>query len=384
MKPDEFSPGFPGALFEFQTPKSERAWAFIPDPLPPDISFSEELYDHSELAMLSLGRIGGLGANLPNPNLLIRPFIRREALASSRIEGTRADLGQLVLFEASQADEDLTPDVREVSNYIRALEYGWSQISYRPISMGLIREMHAILMEGVRGFHLKPGEFRDDQNYIGTPGHTAATARFVPPPPSLVESLMQDLEQYTADSTRLSLFRLALIHYQFEAIHPFFDGNGRLGRLLVTLLLGAWNILEQPLLYISTYIEAHRDEYQQRLTAVSKQGDWHSWMIFFLTAIETQADDGAKRGQLLLKLREEYRSEYQRGKSSNAVLITIDALFERPSITISEAAALLNISYAGAAKVIKKLVDDQFLEEATGRKRNRVFIAKEILRAIEM
>jgi Fic family protein len=289
-----------------------------------------------------------------------------------------------VLFEASQEDEDLTPDVREVSNYIRALEYGWTQISYRPISMGLIREMHSILMDGVRGHHLKPGEFRDDQNYIGTLGDTAATARFVPPPPSFVESLMHDLESYIADSARLSLIRLALIHYQFEVIHPFFDGNGRLGRLLVTLLLGAWNLLDQPMLYISTYLEAHRDEYQQRLSAVSKQDDWHAWISFFLTAIETQAEDGAHRGHTLLKLREDYRNEYQRGKSSGAVLVTIDALFERPSITINEAASLLNLTYSGAKKVVNRLVDDQLLVEATGRTRNRVFIAPDILRAIEI
>jgi Fic family protein len=382
VKPEEFSAHAPGSLLDIAVPRGERAWAFVPDPLPPAIKHTDELIDQLARAMLALGKLGGLGANLPNPHLLIRPFVRREALASSRIEGTRADLGQLVLFEASQDREDLTPDVQEVANYVQALEYGWSQLEYRPVSLGLIREMHAILMRGVRGERIRPGEFRTDQNYIGTPADTAATARFVPPPPSLVESQMRDLERYLSEPGGADLIRLALVHYQFEVIHPFLDGNGRLGRLLITLLLGSWGILDQPLLYISTYLEQHRDEYIARLAAVSKHDAWDAWISFFLTAVETQAEDGARRGRQLLSLREEYRREYQQGRGSGALLTVIDALFERPSVTINDAAGRTGLTFAGAQNVVQRLVQDGLLVEVTGRKRNRVFVAPTIIDAI--
>jgi Fic family protein len=237
MRPNDFSSRAAGALMEIQTYRGERAFAFVPNSLPPDEPFTEELQAQATRAVLAIGRLDGLAEALPNRRFLLHPFARREALASSRIEGTRADLAQLALFEASRDAEDFTPDIQEVVNYTKALEYGWEQLRHRDITLGLIREMHALLMNGVRGADKRPGEFRTIQKFIGRPGDTAATARFVPPPPGLVESLMGDLERYITNA-RHSLFDLAMIHYQFEVIHPFLDGNGRLGRLLITLALG--------------------------------------------------------------------------------------------------------------------------------------------------
>lgn len=382
MRPEDFSPRAAGALMEIQTYRGERAFAFVPNPLPPDEQFSEELQTQATRALLAIGRLDGLAEALPNRRFLLRPFIQREALASSRIEGTHADLAQLAVFEASQDSEDFTPDIQEVVNYTRALEYGWEQLAHRDITLGLIREMHALLMDGVRGADKGPGEFRTIQNFIGRPGDTAATARFVPPPPGLVEPMMSDVERYIAHA-RHSLFDLAMIHYQFEVIHPFLDGNGRLGRLLITLAMGRWKLLESPLLYVSSYFERYRDEYIDHLDRVSQEGAWSEWISFFLTAVETQALDGVERGRRLITLREELRANYQGGRGSAVALTIIDGLFDQASMSIAQTAERAGISKQGARRAILRLVDDGLLVEATDRRRNQAFLAPRIIEAIE-
>ena len=232
-----------------------------------------------------MSELAGAARTLPNPHLLIGPFIRREAVLSGRIEGTQASLSDLFFFEASGAADPAVPDVREVSNYVKALEHGLARLDALPISLRLIREIHAKLMEGVRGEHLTPGEFRRSQNWIGAPGCTLMEAIFVPPPEEEMMECLGELEKYLHEpSALLPLVRLALVHYQFETIRPFLDGNGRIGRLLITLLLCAEGLLSEPLLYLSAYFERHRQDYYRCLLDVSHAGQWSHWISFFCAA----------------------------------------------------------------------------------------------------
>ncbi len=316
---------------------------------------------------------------LPNPTLLLRPFMSREALASSRIEGTRAEFDQLVLMEASEEGDVSDPDLQEVTNYIKALHTGWHKPIERSFSPGFMMELHQQLLAGVRGSTMNPGALRHVQVLIGNRNDDLHRARFVPPPPELVRDLLEDLCRYIeAQSDLPILVRLAIIHYQFETIHPFMDGNGRLGRLLMPLILGTWGALELPLLYLSEYFEDHRDEYIDALYAVSQRGAWNEWIIFTLGAIEQQADDAVVRGRQLLDLREQLRLLYGIGRSTSVMQI-IDHLFSRPSLTVKQAADYAQITPNGAARIIDALVIDGVLEEVTGQKRNRVFLARGIM-----
>ena len=256
-------------------------WAFFPNPLSPPLHWDSELVHMLSEAARALGQLAGLGRALPNPHLLIRPFIRREAVLSSRIEGTRTDLPLLYAYEAGQLTlrglEPTAPeaDTREVLNYVHALEYGLDRLHTLPISLRLLREVHEKLMQGVRGEQATPGEFRRSQNWIGPPGCTLNDATFVPPPPTELMDSLSAFESYLHGADSLPpLVRLALIHYQFEAIHPFIDGNGRIGRLLITLLLVHWESLPLPLLYLSAYFERRRDEYYRLQLEVSASGSW--------------------------------------------------------------------------------------------------------------
>jgi Fic family protein len=361
------------------TPRVQKSWAFLPDPLPNELHLGGGLDQRLEAAAQAIGTLNGLATLLTNSYLLIRPFLRREAVASSRIEGTVADLRQLVLFEESEETAPPDSDVHEVYNYVRALEYGLRRPTDRSITESLIREMHRLLMEGVRGGHRAPGDYRQGQVYIGQQGTGIESARFVPPPGTEVPLLMHDLERYIVEpSTLPKLVRIALIHYQFETIHPFEDGNGRTGRLLIPLLLQQWNLLSRPLLYLSDYFERERRAYVDGLLAVSQRGDWEGWVGIFLDAVRFQADDAVKRGQRLLSLREEYRRRYQ-GKRPARALDAIDGLFETPTLTIKGLAERLEIPYSSALNVVTTLAADGVLIEATGRKRERVYLAAEIL-----
>jgi Fic family protein len=335
-------------------------------------------------AASALGELKGLGHHLSNPHLLIAPFIRREAVLSSRIEGTQASLSDLYAYEAVQLSMFSRPtDVREVHNYVRALEYGLQRLETFPVSLRLIRELHAHLMEGVRGEHRTPGEFRRSQNWIGPPGCLIDDATFVPPPPEEMQEALNSLEVYLHARPKLPpLIRLGLIHYQFEAIHPLLDGNGRVGRLLIVLLLCAWNLLPQPLLYLSAYFQRHRETYYDRLLAVSQRGAWTDWLCFFLQGVATQSRDAIARSRRLFDLREHYREQFQSQRAAARLLQVIDALFTRPVITINHIAEALDVSHQSATRYVSTLESEGILREVTGQARNRVYQAEAILEAI--
>ncbi len=311
--------------------------------------------------------------------------MRREAVLSSRIEGTRASLSDLYAYEAGQLSMfDMPDDVHEVSNYVRALEHALERLHELPLSLRLIRELHAHLMEGVRGEERRPGEFRRSQNWIGPPGCSLVEAPFVPPPPAEMRQALDDFERYLhQESDMPPLARLALIHYQFEAIHPFLDGNGRVGRLLITLLLCAWGLLPQPLLYLSAYFEAHRQSYYDLLLAVSQRGAWDEWLAFFLRGVAAQARDAVSRARRLLALRERYRERFQSARAAARLLQAVDLLFARPVVTVRGVEAEMGVNFTAAQRYVRQLEQAGVLREITGRARNRLYRADAILAAIE-
>jgi Fic family protein len=297
-------------------------------------------------------------------------------------------LAELYQYEAAQlALPGLEPppssDAQEVLNYVHALEWGLEQIQQRPISLGLIRALHAELMNGVRGGRATPGAFRAIQNYIAPPGAAFAQARYVPPPPLQMHDALLALEHYTqAPHDFPPLVRLALIHYQFEAIHPFVDGNGRTGRLLISLLLGHWQLLPLPLLYLSAYFERHRRDYYDLLLAVSEQGAWADWVRFFLAGVSEQARDAIRRAGRLQDLREEWRDTLARTGGTAVTLRLVDALFTAPALTVTMARDLLNISYPGAKDNIEKLAAAGILYSVPDTPRGRLYLAPAILRVL--
>ncbi|MGC4108024.1 MAG: Fic/DOC family N-terminal domain-containing protein [Thermomicrobiales bacterium] len=381
MTPSNFSPNAPGDLVTIASISGNPAWAFVPHALPPDLEADHEIADAIGRATLALGNLNGVGQMLRNPDLLIRPFVQREALASSRIEGTKADYDQLIRLEARADEPEIIddPDLQEVTNYVETLFTGWHREPECPFSTGFLMQLHQQLLSGVRGSDKQPGRLREVQVFIGSNRDNAASARFVPPPPERVRGLLDDLCTYIVENRRYaSLIRIALIHYQFETVHPFMDGNGRLGRLLIPLSLGLWNELDMPLLYLSEYLEDHRDEYIDRLYAVSTRGDWKGWILFLLDAIEQQSRDSFIRIRELNRLRESLRERYQ-GESSPRLLIVIDHLFDRPSLTVRSTARLLEVTVPTATRIVERLVNDGVLQEITGKRRDRVYVAQDIV-----
>jgi Fic family protein len=360
-------------------------WAFAPNPLPPKLTWTPALLESLSEADRALGELAGLGQALPNPYLLIVPFMRREAVLSSRIEGTQASLSDLYAYEAVQLELFESPsDVREVQNYVAAAEFGLEQIRERPFSLNLIRDIHARLMAGVRGERQRPGEFRQSQNWIGSPGATLDEATFVPPPVPDMRDGLDALEKYLHSPSQLPpLARLGLIHYQFEALHPFLDGNGRVGRLLITLLLCDWGLLPQPLLYLSAYFDQHRNGYYERLLSVSQTGAWEEWLVFFLAAVATQARDAVARARRLHVLRDHYRERFQTARAAGRLLQVVDLLFARPVISVRQVEAELGVSFNVARRYVDRLLEAGLVREITGRSRNRLFRADEVMRAIE-
>jgi Fic family protein len=356
--------------------------AFVPAPLPPRIEASWNLTGRLSEAERAVGQLAGIGRTLPNPQLLIRPFLNREAVLSSRIEGTYASVGELLLFEAAGSPEAEPGDVREVANYVHALRYGLSRLDSLPLSLRFLREIHAILMKGVRGDTRAPGEYRQVQNWIG--GRTLADATYVPPPVPEMHAALDRLERYLHDHSDLPLLiRAALIHYQFEAIHPFLDGNGRVGRLLIVFLLHVHNLLDQPLLYLSAFFERNRQEYYSGLLAVSQRGAWSEWVEFFLTGVAQQADDAVARSGRLLDLRNRYHGAI--GKARNSALLgrIVDQLFAAPATTIADLAKHLRISYPASKNNVLKLVEAGILSRPPEGGRNRFYIAREIVAIAE-
>jgi Fic family protein len=354
--------------------------AYLPNPLPPDLELPRATVNRLAEAERALGELRGLGRRgLPNPHLLIRPFLRQEAVLSSRIEGTRVDLEQLLLFEVSPADAPEQPDVLEVANYVAALELGFELLERLPVSLRLLREVHGRLMEGVRGQERRPGEFRHVQNLIGALGDTTATARFVPPPVQEMHAALSDLERFWGErrDDLPFLIRLALFHYQFEAIHPFMDGNGRVGRLMIALQLR--EVLPQPLLYLSGYFERNQDAYLDHLMAVSRAGAWIPWIEFFLQGVVEQAHEATQRSHELLDLLERHQDWASASPRSGNLRNLIEFLFEQPVIAAADVSDRLGVTTRGANQLIQRLVDQGILTEITGRQRNRRFAAREII-----
>lgn len=381
MRQEDFTQQAPGQLVRAM----EGHWAFVPNPLPPSIAWTPTLVSTLSSADRALGEVAGLGHLLPNPHLLIRPLMRREAVLSSRIEGTQASLADLYAYEANQLELFEQPaDVREVHNYIRALEYGLERIHELPLGLRLIRELHERLMAGVRGQDRHPGEFRRESNWIGPQGCTAETATYVPPPMAEMRDAMAALElDIHAPSELPPLARIALIHYQFEAIHPFLDGNGRIGRLLITLLLCEWGLLPQPFLYLSPYLEASRDTYYSLLLAVSQRGAWDAWLAFFFRGVTEQCQDAIIRIRRLQDLRESYRMMVQSERTAARLLHALDLLFASPVITVNQVQEAMEIAYASAQRYVQRLEELGILREITGQARNRVYRAEGVLDAIE-
>jgi len=380
LEPSDFQPDRAGKPLRIPV----GYWAFVPKPLPPRLVLGLPLISRAGAAERALGQLSGVGVTLPNPFLLIGPFARREAVLSSRIEGTLASLSDLFVFEAAPSLPSQPPDVKEVANYVRALEWGLASGRALPISLRLIRDLHRELMAGVRGEHLTPGEFRTSQNWIGAPGCTLDQAAFVPPPVHQMTEALDAFEKYLhAPSDLPPLVRLALIHYQFEAIHPFLDGNGRIGRLLISLLLVEWGLLPAPMLYLSAFFERRREEYYDRLLAVSQRGEWEAWVDYFLEGIAEQSLDAVRRAARLRSLRDEYHRRLQTARASALLVKLADALFDRPAITVAGAVRLLHVTARAASLNISKLIDVGILSEATGRARNRVFVGREIIRVVE-
>lgn len=359
----------------------------MPDPLPPDVAWSTNLMTKLSRADRSLARLAEVGNAFPVPYVVARPFIRKEAVWSSQIEGTNTSFQELLTYEASQLS--LFGDVeqaREVHNYVQALDFGLRRLEKLPVSIRLIREIHGLLMKGVRGELMTPGEIRRSQNWIGRPGGTIEDARFVPPPIEEMQECLKQLELFIHDeeSDLPPLIRLGLIHYQFEAIHPFLDGNGRAGRLLITFLLVAWKLLSQPLLYLSSYFEANRTEYYDRLLAVSKKGQWEEWLAFFLDGVHIQAEDASRRIHKLQRVRLAYREKLASERNKERLEAVIDYLISSPITSITGVRDGLKLgSYRTAQRYIEKLQELGLVREVTGKGRDRVYLADGILGALE-
>jgi Fic family protein len=376
MDPQAFRPSSPGRL----SLTHDGHQAFIPGRLPPTLEFTPKLVDRLTAAANAIGLLAGTGRNISNPALLINPYLRREAVLSSRIEGTVSTLADL--YEDEAIGTAPRQDVAEVRNYLIAHEYGLERLKTLPLSLRLLRELHSKLMDGVRGAGRHPGKFRSYQNWIARdPQATIEDAAYVPPPvPEMTEGL-RDLEKFLHSDALSPLLIAALAHYQFEALHPFGDGNGRIGRLLISLVLYEKGLLPQPLLYLSAYFERTRTEYYERLLRISTDGDWQGWLIYFLTGVEIQAHAAVADAERLLDLQARYHHVLARDKARLTARDLVDQLFVNPYVTARRAATMLHIADPTARAAINDLDRLGILTEVTGRKWGQIFLATEILDA---
>lgn len=363
--------------YEVTVAGGERVRAFVPAPLPPDPPLDlDALQGRLERALLGLGRLDSLSTLLPDPQLFLYAYVRKEAVLSSQIEGTQSSLSDLMLFELDEAPGVPLDDVVEVSNYVAALEHGVQRLREGfPLSIRLVREIHAKLLARGRGSEKAPGEFRRSQNWIG--GSRPGTAHFVPPPPSAVLDGMSDLERFLhAERPDLpALIRAGLAHVQFETIHPFLDGNGRVGRLLITLLLCQEGVLKEPLLYLSLYFKQHRTQYYDLLDRVRGNGDWEAWMTFFLEGVAQTAEGAVATAQRLATLfgDDRARTREKAGRSAGSALRVLHALEERPITSLSDIAERAGLSFPAVASGMRLLEDLGIARELTGKKRNRLY-----------
>jgi len=379
--------------------------AFIPAPLPPDppVEIDAELGRLTSEADRALGRLDGVATVLPNPDLFVSMYVRQEAVLSSQIEGTQSTLEDVLQFEVDSKGREFPKDIQEVVNYVRAMNYGLERLKTLPLSLRLIREIHGKLLEGVRGSHRTPGEFRTSQNWIGPPGCTLNAATFVPPPVHEMHEALDNMERFLHDNSLPLLIQCGLAHAQFETIHPFLDGNGRVGRLLITFLLCYRQALGRPLLYLSHYLKQHRAEYYDRLMAIRNDGNWEGWLKFFVRGVFEVSREATEMARNIVRLRDGHRcvlsekllpekpttaapdslqSRRRRalaGHSREEVtathydLLLLEYLFEQPIVTIRMVAQRLNCVFVTANKVVNRFVKLGLLEEVTGFQRNRRF-----------
>ena len=356
-------------------------YAFIPNSLPPRFDYDKGIINLLSEADRSLGELSGTGRLLPNPYLLIAPYSRLEAISSSRIEGTQSSLSDLFFFEAAKFEKPKIPDVKEVWNYVQAMEYGIGRVKELPVSVRLIREIHGILMKDVRGEHLTPGEIRRSQNWIGSPGCLLNEAAFIPPPVEEMQQALSDWERYLhSNLDEPSLIQCALMHYQFEAIHPFLDGNGRMGRLLITFFLCEKGCLTQPLLYLSAFFDRFREEYYSRLLAVSQRGDWRGWIKFFLQGVANQSKEAISDAKRIFDLHTEYQKVLEKTKKvPKSAHRLIDELFLNPVISISILSKKWGIPFNSVKTGVLRLVEVDILREVEERRRNKLFFAPKLM-----
>ncbi len=382
MRETDFTDTSPGRLVPADTPDGSYWPAFVPNPLPPPINWSNQTVGLLSHADWALSRLDGRGADLPDPHLLIGPMSTREAVASTRIEGGLSDILGLYQYQIDEGnDEDYHAE--EVDNHIKAMRFGIERLKSLPISLRLVREVHEVLMSGVRGQNRRPGEFRMVQAIISGPISGIQNARYVPPPHNEMLPALHTLEEFWHSSSDLPLLvQLALIHYQFEAIHPFEDGNGRTGRLLLTLLLCSRGYLTHPWLYLSDYLDAHRQTYVDLLLGVSLYGDWEQWIEFFLTAIAAVATDAFNRVESLLTVRNDYQNRVRNHRAAGSAFQLIDALFELPFITVSRTSKELSLSHTAAQGHLARLENAGILTPVEGRRRPQLYAAQGILDVI--
>jgi Fic family protein len=352
--------------------------AFLPAPLPPEpqVDLSGKLQSLLSAADRALGRLDGAVSTIPNPDLFVLMYVRKEAVLSSQIEGTQSSLQDLLAAEAKLADATRPDDVGEVINYVRAMNHGLKRLAELPVSVRLIREIHAELMRGARGGKLEPGELRRSQNWIGPAGATLNEASFVPPPPDVVPQALGELERFLHEERDLPpLVKIALAHAQFETIHPFLDGNGRVGRLLITFLLTEGGILHKPVLYLSHYFRRHRQAYYEHLQAVRDRGTWEEWLAFFLTGVTEVAGEATLTARRILELREKHRAAItdRLGRAAGNGHKVLESLYKRPIVSVAEVQKLTKTTFPAANTLVARLSGLGILKEMTGQARNRRF-----------
>ena len=358
--------------------QSQGYRAFLSAPLPPDppVQLEGELMELLSRSDRALGRLDGSITMLPNPDLFVMMYVRKEAVLSSQIEGTQSSLQNLLEAEAKVFSDNTPRDVDEVINYVRAINYGLKRLKELPVSIRLIREIHAILLENVRGGHATPGELRRSQNWIGPSGCTLSEATFVPPPPNVVPDALGDLEKFLhADDDLPIPVKIGLAHAQFETIHPFLDGNGRLGRLLITFLLTERGLLQKPVLYISHYFKHYRQSYYDHLQNIREMGDWESWLAFFFRGLAEVSNEAAQTVRQIFLLREKHRLAITEhlGRAAGNGLKVLEHLYEHPIVTVKQVQEIIGTTYAAANALVSRFVDLGILEEITGYAHNRRF-----------
>jgi Fic family protein len=353
--------------------------AFYPNALPLSLDYPEDIVPVLTDATAAVHRLAGASRLLPTPEILIGPYVRIEAILSSRIEGTQATVGELLEFEGAGEDVEPKGDLQEVVNYVNAFNHAISRLPELPLSSRLIREAHAILMANVRGEYATPGEFRTSQNWIGPPGATLAKASFVPPPHEELADAMKQLETFVQDRSLPNLIAIGLAHYQFETIHPFLDGNGRIGRLLIILMMIERGILDEPALYLSAFFEQRRNEYYELLDVTRQTSDVFPWLRFFLIGVTTMAKEAEERAVRLTDLQRQLRTQLLEGGGTQTVVRLAERLLDLPYVTASRIARELGVSFPTAQRAIDDLVAAGILEEITGQRRNRVYLSRGVM-----